>query len=466
MKESKLILLLKTFDDIELRGFDKFVRSPFFNQKEEVVNLYRVIRKAAPDFAPEKMAREKVMGKLYPGKAFNEKKYKYLSNLLLKIAERFITMRETESRPLIQEYHLLNACVKRDLEKNYNFIFRQTTKKHLASIHRDSDFYYKQYLLNNVAAEHFDKKKIRRNNEHIKKLIDSLDIYYFANKLKHTCHLLNNQQIVGGESGLKFVEEMIGFLEQGDYDDYPAVFIYYNLYRLLSEGGIDYFEKLKELLSGCRELFSISELKELYLIIINYCIRQFRTNRNPDYFLAELYRTYQLGIRSSILLEDGYLSPWTYKNVVKIGLRLGEPDDTEKFIIENNGKIKKEFQSDALYYNMAEIHYHRKSYGASLDNLNKVGMNDIYYSLDTKIMISKIYYETEEYDSLESLLSSFRNYIRRNKLIGGNVKDTYLNFAKCLARILNAKGTKKELRKMVEDMSPLAEQKWLLEQCG
>ncbi|MGB1217617.1 MAG: hypothetical protein ACPG5P_07060, partial [Saprospiraceae bacterium] len=92
-------------DKNEISFLSKFLASPIYNKKVEVRRMFDAIRKYHPDFTEKNISREKVMGHIFPGKPFDLKKYKYYSNLLLKSSEQFISMLETNRRPMIQEYH-------------------------------------------------------------------------------------------------------------------------------------------------------------------------------------------------------------------------------------------------------------------------------------------------------------------------------------------------------------------------
>ncbi len=461
MHNSKIILLLKTFTDKEFREFNKFLASPYYNQKQEIIRLYQEIRKTAPEFLEKKIQRKQIMKKVFPQESFSEKKYKYVSNLLLKLAEKYISLKETESRELIQEYHLLNAYTKRDVEKNYNFILSKTKKEHSLFIKRDADYYYQDYLLKNVEEKYFNQKKIRKNNKYTQQLLDSFDIYYLANKLKYTCHLINDQQIISSTSDFKLMTEIIQFIDKENYSDYPAIHLYFVLYRLLTEDDKKYFDQIKILLSNYNNLFDKEELRGINYIVINFCIKKLRLNERTDFYLRELYQMYQNGIASNLLFEGNYLSPWTYKNVIKLGLRLELFQETEQFIIQYKDKLKQEFQSNAFHYNMGELHYYKKDFSKALDYLLYVDFSDIYYILGTKSLMLKIYYETDEDEALFSLMASFQTYLRRNTLLSEEIRITYSNFIKCLQKI-----TKEPHQKLLDEINntaPLYDQKWLLE---
>ncbi len=461
MNNSKLIFLLKSYDAEDWRLFAKFISSPFYNQKEEIVRFFDILRTLAPEFPAKKMEKEKIMQKLFPKKEFDIKIYKYLTNLLLKLGEEFIAIKEMKNRELIQDYHLLNAYVKRGVDKNYQFILKKVLKQQETLSQRDADFYYRNYLLKNVQASHFSNQTIRKNNEATEQLMTAFDIYYFSTKLKHTCHLMSNQSVISLEFENQLTNEIIEQLNQGLFSDIPAIRLYHQLYLLLTEGNKDDFLVFKDLFFELENYFSNTELRDLYIIIINYCIRQLEKAKETQFFLQELYDLYIKAIDKELILTDGYLSPWTYKNVTKLGLRLQKYKETEDFISQNKNRLKIEFQSDAFHYAMAELFYYQKNYDETLSYLLQVDYSDVYYILDTKSLMLKIYYETDEEEAMLSLMASFQTYLRRNSLISENVKNTYLNFVRCLNRVIKEKHSEKLLEE-IKSYSPLYDKNWLL----
>ena len=82
--------------------------------------------------------------------------------------------------------------------------------------------------------------------------------------------------------------------------------------------------------------------------------------------------------------------------------------------------------------------------------------------LSTKLLRLKIFFETDDYDILESSLSSFHTYLKRNKLIADNIKESYLNFTKYLGKIIRNEHKKFLLKEEIEALSPLTGKNWLL----
>ena len=82
-------------------------------------------------------------------------------------------------------------------------------------------------------------------------------------------------------------------------------------------------------------------------------------------------------------------------------------------------------------------------------------------------MLLKTYFELKEQRPMDSLIDSFRIYLRRNKLISKNVRQQYMNslrFTKKLANVApyDKKGLQK-VKEQIENCKALAAKKWLLE---
>jgi hypothetical protein len=182
-----------------------------------------------------------------------------------------------------------------------------------------------------------------------------------------------------------------------------------------------------------------------------------------EQYVAEALDLYTEGIESGVLIQGGHLSPWHFKNVIKLGLRLRKYEWTESFILRNNTLLAPEFRNDALYYNLAELYYYTSRYDEAMLQLLKVEFTDVHYNIGAKVILAKIYYETEALDALESLLHAFKTYLHRNKLIAEDLRRTYLNFISVLWQIIRSTPEKRPaIHENVEKMHMLAEKNWLL----
>ena len=153
--------------------------------------------------------------------------------------------------------------------------------------------------------------------------------------------------------------------------------------------------------------------------------------------------------------------------MVTISMWVGEFAWAENFIIEYAPFLPADIRENAKKYSLANIYFRQKKHAQVIDLLQNVEYNDVVYALGAKLILLRTYYETNETLALESLMDSFRIYIRRNKQISKNQKREYnnfLNFVKKLTALntYDAKAITK-FRELVTESSSNMPKKWLLE---
>lgn len=487
MENSKLLQLLNAFDLPMLRAFHEFVTSPYFNKDQDLVRLYDYLRQqlakgfpkekivrheeraslgVTPVLSKEKTGRQVVYASLYPEKPYDEMQLNRLMSRLLQLAERFVSIWRYEQRGVLPDCMALEYYVEAHLDKLYTFACEKVKSKLARQPLRNGTWYYQQFLLSDIAERHFSAQHLRRYDHHLQEASDHLDTWFLSQKLYYLCAMLDRQKILSTPYRQSFMEAVRDHLEQHDYQTTPPVAVYGHLLQTLSgTTDSDHFQKLKELVYDSDQHFTKAEVKDLFYFAINFCINKFRQGGKE--YAEDLVELYDRGLQKGVLLEDGLISPWTYKNMVKLGLGLRRFEWVERFITDYSFKLPGDQREDAFHFNLADLFYHKKDYRSALFHLNQVDFTDIHYSLGAKTMLIKIYYETSETEAFLSLLSSFNIYLRRNKLISKEIKLAYLNFTAILQKIYGAdKERRKALAEKIKKAPQLTDRNWLLEQLG
>nr|HQU58217.1 hypothetical protein [Saprospiraceae bacterium] len=248
---------------------------------------------------------------------------------------------------------------------------------------------------------------------------------------------------------------------------YPPIALYYQIYLTLTEAEKEeHYYRLKYLLDNYSLKFPPNEAKDvLYMAAQNYCIR--KINQGNHSFTNELFLLYQDLIDKKILFTEGELSPWYFKNIVNIALRLGKYSWAENFINSYSEKLPESFRSNAVTYNLAQVYFFQKKYDKVLEQLRNVEYEDVAYNLGSKAMLLATYYEIEELEPLYSLFDSFRAFLNRHKDIPVNRRKNYANlikFTKKLTRTMP--GDLKSIEKLKEEIKAtknIASVNWLQE---
>ncbi|HRB01639.1 MAG TPA: hypothetical protein PK294_14490, partial [Ignavibacteria bacterium] len=120
MLKSSLLEILRTFTKQELIKFEDFVRSPYFNKKENVTKLFLEIKKYTPEFSNENLEKERVWGNIFPGKEYNYGIMKNLIHELTKLSESFITIEYSKLDKLENSIDLLVTLMERQATKVFS----------------------------------------------------------------------------------------------------------------------------------------------------------------------------------------------------------------------------------------------------------------------------------------------------------------------------------------------------------
>ena len=204
--------------------------------------------------------------------------------------------------------------------------------------------------------------------------------------------------------------------------------------------------------------------RDLYAYAQNYCIR--KANAGKNLFCGSCLQLYQASIEERLVLTDGHISPWSYKNIVSVATRVQETDWAEQFAKQYKNTCMK-FRNNAFNYNMAYLYLPESNLAKHLLLCCRLN-SQMYFMHWTAALQIKIYFELEETDALMSALEAFKVYLRRNRTISDSVRTIYMNFVRFVNRILSVpihliqKRSRSCMRKILE-AGNVADIRWLLQ---
>ena len=464
MKKSKLLDVFRALEAREWRPFEDFLHSPYFNKKEEVSRLGEHLLLAARRGFPEKMLeQEAIMNAAFPEDQAGEKQLAYAMSDLLKLCEQFLSWRAIEEEGLTVSLYHLRTCQSRDLEKSYKRTYNNCRKELLDDGLESQTRLWQRYQLCQIAEDKFAAKGLRTTDPYLQEAADRLDIYYLTQKLKLSCAMIARQTALNEQYAIRVLSQEV--LQQIDHlPENSLARLYAQSYSLLQTDNDEAaLQGLWNSLIEQQQAIAPEEVTELFHHTVTYCIQQIRKGFRQ--FTTQLLNIYQEGLARGFLLEEGVLSPWNYKNIVKLGLGLRRFDWVDLIIRQYTDVLPEDQREDAFHYNMADLQYHRQNYDQAFFHLNKVEFTDIHYILGSKTMLVKIYFETDETEALLALLSSFSIYLKRNRLIANNIRLAYKNFLNFTNKLLKATADHQDqLLADIRHTVSLSDRSWLLVQ--
>lgn len=457
-------LLVRAFQQLsakEARHWLDFVRCPLFNRRIEVTRLCEYL---AAQTTPQNLAAEHLFAAAFPGEPYDNRRLRHLMSYALDTLREYLALLEWQSDKAETQRLLVRALRNRGLDKLFDKALDKAAAQGERQQVRDAQHHFRQYQLHQEKLEHKARRE-RSARLNLQPLPDELTTFYVSEMLRHACSALMHQAVAGQTYQMQLLDAVLGVVEQGEMLDAPAVAVYYHAYRMLQTPNDDApFERLKTLLQQHEERFSVEEMRGLYLMAINGCIRRMNAGRRT--YIREAFEVYRVALARNFLTENGFLSSFTFKNIIRIGAALSEHDWTERFIEQQRNALHPRERDNAYRYNRAFLYFEKADYTRALPLLLQVELEDPLNNLHARRMLARSYFELAEFAALESLLQSFGTYLHRQKNLGYH-RELNLNFVRFMLRLLRLSPKDLEAKTLffndLSDEQQVAEREWLLE---
>jgi len=436
MIKSNAILILKTFSETEVKLFEEFLNSPFFNKNTKVIELYKVLIKYHPEYKDEKITSKNLFKELYKNLKFKESHVRNLFSDLNILGEKFIQYirinnNYTYDKLLIEELNnrnipeLLGKKI-RTLEKKINSV---KLKDHDYFINRIFIYEMKSFIMT-------DKSLIEsyRPDE-----ISSKIKLFMLSLMESSLHLIVEEQRARIKHDFGFLKHSLDYLRNHitDFEDSPLLLIYYNLILCFFEKNDEkYFFIVKELLRINFSSFSRIDKKNIYGMMQTYCAKRItKGDRSYDKeFLNILQEMLQLKIVTQ--KEKDFISLNFYRNIIILCFNLKEVSILKKFIPDYINSISFESRMSVAAYSNAHLSFLQNNFEKALDLCNKIDFNDLltstndnlYFKNDVKKLILMCFYELNFLESAISLIDTHKHFLKNSRFIKEEMRKKNMNF--------------------------------------
>ncbi|HMS35400.1 MAG TPA: hypothetical protein PKC91_15065 [Ignavibacteria bacterium] len=443
MLKSSLLEILRTFSKQELIKFEDFVRSPYFNRKENVLKLFLEIKSNAPAFESECLGKKEVWKKLFPGKEYN---YGIMKNLIFdlnQLADKFMIDQKFNIDDNKQTEYLMNSLLERELNKIY--------KNKYNSISLGPDLKVINANIQNI-SEHFD---------HVKKMYYIK--YFYHHQYEQNYNLVELQvdrdssliagflinlfgaynDVVGASASensdrrenivCEFLdllspglEDIINSLMQTSEADFVYVKIYYNMYMAIKE------KTEKRYLEFKRSVFdNLSLLPKVNIKAIHNCLAHaamISTFENSDRN-REILEILDSLVEQNVITEIGNdrIPLHIFTTYVSICYLFADSKKLEMFADRFVDKLDPEVKNNTTYHVKFMISFLNKSFG---DALNYLSMLDIPYTFlkpAIRYYKAKCLYETDNYEMFLNEYDSLKHFLKTSKSLPEKTKKSLSN---------------------------------------
>lgn len=448
----------------ERRSFSKFIASPFFNQQQQLEELWSLFSETY-EKQQKVLEKEELFEQLYPARAYDDQQIRLLISRLYQKLLQFLAYEEAMISEAQMKLYEARALQKKQLEKHFHRSLQQAKVKAEATGIRNAEYWQFSFQLQLEESRSISKTPFS-GQEALQSLSNTLDISYYAAKLRHVCLLLTHQKVFQSQFEIGMLDEILAYIKQESLLQEPAIACYYYYYYTLIEpDNSQHFQAFKSSLFKHSQQFPAEEIRDLFLLAINYCVK--KGNAGDQAYIQEMLELYKAGLQTDIFLEQGELSHFTFHNIATAGLKTKAYQWVGQFIEDYKNKLARKHRESSYSFNQARLAYEQGQYETALPLLQKANYRDLLLNLAAKTLLLKIYYELDEFDLLNAHLDAMKNFVRRKAVMGYH-RTNYLNIIRFTKKLTHTNLYDKERRKslieQIQGATVLTEKEWLLEQ--
>ncbi|MEZ4927548.1 MAG: hypothetical protein R3A50_14810 [Saprospiraceae bacterium] len=461
-------LLIRTFRQLspkDLRALREWVRCGVFNRREDVALLGEYLCDNINKVTAKELSAEALWKAACPGKALKVKQLRHIMSFLLATVRQYLAWSEWQSDEADVQRYLLRSLGTRHLDQLFEKAWEQGRDQVEQQPVRDAQYHFSRYMLQQEQIK-YSAGSSSDVKEELPSMPDELTTFYISEMLRNACLTHTNQAVSGQEFRLDLLQVVIKTAGRQEMLQIPAVAVYYHAYQMLqAPTDDDPYERLKNTLNKFQHRFSATELRSLYYILINACIR--RVNAGRRSFIREAFELYKAGLEKDVFLENNMLSGHTYKNIIRVAVSYGDYAWAEKFLEQYKSKIHPKERESLYRLNLAFLRFRQKDFSQALPLLKKLNLEDVTSNLEVRRMLLQTYYETNDTTSLAPLLDSFSTYLQKQKNLGHH-QTSHENLIHFTRKLIEADTSNRlamnMLYKEIENRSDVMEKSWLLEQ--
>lgn len=464
MKQSKLEYLLSHLTELQYNSFQQALSNSIRKREQLLGKLLTLIHTG--EHNPQAL-----YANLYPEKSFSEKQLRNLRSELLNRLTDFLVHFQLDQSP-DKAFYL--ACSLNHLQAvRY---FPAMLKKTMPPV-QDLKLSLDNADLNNRLQRefhHYYAALKGRKRIPLDGLIQSTEAAFVARTLYqaiawHESQLLYQEAFSQPPSQL--MEEILRQLEAGAWSSEVLVQLYYALYQLTrSPESIHLYQHSRSLLTQHVATLEISEARDMYKPLLNYCMRQW--NQGLLNIVPEIFGLYEEMITHKLLIEESGISPWHFKAIVRSAAFLGKFDWGRTFIQNHQQHLPEQFKSTLLYYCQGSLYFFEGKLEQAANRMNQLldEHQDPFLGLDARAFLLQIYYEQGNITGTEALINSYWMFLSRHKHLSANRLENHKSFIRFFRRLVNLSPNKAgAAEKLLQDIleAPYhASREWFLKMLG
>lgn len=460
MKNTVLGELYSCMDSKELRQLDLYMSTSNWQYSETIVKCHEIFHTAVKEGTLSDLTKEIIFQYIYDEEKYTDNKLRFVFNRLIEAIREHIVLLQNKEDNVFTQKIWMDFLAHKKLKKNLTYNVDKQSKAHSSEYKFLSSYFKSQE--ESVQLFSFSKD-IKRQYRSMTDIMKKAELFSDLVFIRNYCSLISFSNLYQSIPFDLPIHKMDEIKAKHWEKENPEFQVYLSVIDLLINKDVESYYNYKRILFANFELWEDEEKVNFLLYLLNFSTNQI--NKGEISFIDEQYELFNYFEENNYFLLDSYLNQGRINNVIHIYLRKKDTKRAEEFINKYVNYLEEENRESCKHFNLSRILFENRTYRESLRELLQVDFSqDPFYSLNSKLLLLKNYFELNESDAFDSLCSSFKEFIRKNKVISNDYKTYYLNFIKTIKKLYQATPSRlKSLNRSILDQKQIAEKNWLLE---
>jgi hypothetical protein len=465
MKNNELIEVLRTFSKKDMMMLGKFLKSPYFNNRKRMVELYYLLKKFHPAYDPNKLTKEYITEKLFNKEKVSDSTVRSAIHKFLNLIYEFIKVNTAKKHETEFGLYSSQELFKRGLYNSQQKQLVKLRKSLSVSCKRDADYYKNLYSIqtDGFYANLLTKKVLKKSfavaqSEKLSDGIISFLKYFILMYLVHVDTLLaysNSYNIINGKTSVAKLldlldfDKMISCINEFTGSKTPDLETFHHCINAFANfDDEECYEKFRKSFSRNSKYLMSTYRSHLHARMISYLNMKITSGAKSSFNVIEN----SLKLYHEHITEEYYKFEFNkhlpfdmYRNVLLCCISLKKISYMEKFIETNLKNILPERGESVKLYSYALLNFAKGFYFKSIDNLNKIPKDEFVLKLDIRNLKTKIYYETQKWEEAISILDSYKHFLKNNKLVNIERQIRHKNFIEYVQKMIYHRTGSKEV---------------------
>ncbi len=469
MKKSKLIELLGALPKEEIKEFGKFLKRTSSVKSHGKLWLFDYLKKYHPEFPEAKVDRKFIAKKIKTALDLSEKSLANLMTNLYVDIENYFIEKELQLNAVDRNFILLKALKRNKLDKLFFNKVEQIQKEWKTERPKGIEQLHNEYKLAKTCFMHPNYSLFPGQDIDPHLLLEKIDTYYFAVKLYYNLCIESTQYTLDRMQSLNYKNLIIPILElirSSKTKNTPQLQFFTLLLEDYHNKKFDNYINYKNLFFESYDVFDSNEAHDIITFLQIAVYENYKLGKAGS--LQELFELNKFAAEKHLILENGYVSEFSFKNIVLTACAAKEISWAETFVEEFGEYLDKNVKEDISQLCKAILEFNKGNFELSLEYLLTVKLPDAVYGIQMRCLQLQCYYEVEKYEELfYNLVKSFSTYLSRNDKLSDTYKEAWQNFIRYANKLkqaqFNNKNKKEKLHQEITAHTNISSKTWLLE---